>query len=362
MRTVLLLLLTLHALIHLLGFAKAFGLMALPNFQLPVSRPMGLAWLGAALQLLTWLVAMGTGNRWAWVLGVFALGLSQALILIHWDAARWGSLANLLVLILVLAGYGEWLFRQSAEREASRLSAAQEVATVPLQNPDFLPDPVRRWLARSGALDRDPVRGGRVSQRARLQMKPEQSGWAMARATQVSTLSPPAMIWQVRLEMLPFLSILGRDKYEAGQGGMRITLLGLLPFAEEQGPRVDESTLQRFLGEMVWFPSFTLSPYVTWERLDERSARATMNFGEASGSGTFHFDEAGDFIRFEALRYYGNAEDAERHPWILQVQDYATFQGIRVPSKMTATWRLPEGDWTWLELEITDLDYSKFTL
>lgn len=362
MRTVLLVLLALHALIHLLGFAKAFGLMALPEFTLPVSRTMGIAWLGAALLLLAWLVALGTGYRWAWLIGIFALCYSQVLILQYWEAARWGSLANLLVLILVLAGYGEWVFRHRADRETAQLLAAQEINAAPLHSPESLPPPVQRWLTQSGALARGPLRGGRVSQRARMKMKPDQTTWARARATQVSILSPPALIWQVRLEMLPFLAILGRDKYEAGQGEMRIILLGLLPFAEEHGPRVDEGTLQRFLGEMVWFPTFALSPHVAWEPLDERSARATMYYGGVRGSGTFHFDEAGDFIRFEALRYLGSAEDAERHPWILEVQEQASFQGIRVPARMTATWRLPEGDWTWLELEITDLDYSKFTL
>ena len=65
-----------------------------------------------------------------------------------------------------------------------------------------------------------------------------------------------------------------------------------------------------------------------------------MNYKGTHGSGTFYFNEKGDFIKFIALRYKGNEPDSKRYPWVLTVDDYAEFGGIRIPSKMKATWKL----------------------
>jgi len=52
------------------------------------------------------------------------------------------------------------------------------------------------------------------------------------------------------------------------------------------------------------------------------------------------------------MRYQGNEPESERQEWVLEVDEYANFDGVWIPSKMTATWRLPEGDWTWLKLQV----------
>jgi len=39
--------------------------------------------------------------------------------------------------------------------------------------------------------------------------------------------------------------------------------------------------------------------------------------------------------------------------------DYKAFEGIMVPVKMTSTWKLDEGDWNWLNLEVTDIKYNR---
>jgi len=152
--------------------------------------------------------------------------------------------------------------------------------------------------------------------------------------------------------------IKGRDKFTDGKGEMLIRLNSLLNVVNEKGPKMDEGTMQRFLGEMVWYPSAALSPYVTWDPLDDRSAKATMSYLGTSGSGVFYFNENGDFTRFSAMRFMGNEPGAKRHEWIIRVKDYATFDHIRVPSKMEALWKLEQGDWTWLQLEIEDLQFN----
>ena len=58
------------------------------------------------------------------------------------------------------------------------------------------------------------------------------------------------------------------------------------------------------------------------------------------------------------LRYMGNDPEAKQYEWVITVDEYAKFEGIKIPSKCQATWKLDEGDWTWCVLEITELSYN----
>ena len=44
--------------------------------------------------------------------------------------------------------------------------------------------------------------------------------------------------------------------------------------------------------------------------------------------------------------------------WIINAIDHKTINGIKIPAKLEVSWRLEEGVWTWLKLEITDIRYN----
>lgn len=91
-----------HGLIHLMGFAKAFEYAELPQLTQPIPRPWGLLWLLAGLLLLATAAAALLWPRGWWSLGVPALLASQVAIASSWRDARFGTLANLLLLAGVL--------------------------------------------------------------------------------------------------------------------------------------------------------------------------------------------------------------------------------------------------------------------
>lgn len=221
-----------------------------------------------------------------------------------------------------------------------------------------LPSPVRKWLKTTGIIGNPEIKSVYVKQQAQMKMKPNQKKWYKAEAIQYVTTENPAFIWSVKMNMSPLIRIKGRDKYVDGKGEMLIKMNGLINVVNEKGEKLDEGTLQRYLGELVWYPSAALSPYIRWEAIDESSAKATMSYKGTTGSGVFFFNEQGDFVKFSAMRFQGNEPDAKRYEWIVSVNDYAIFDKIKVPAQMEATWKLKEGDWTWLKLNITELKYN----
>jgi hypothetical protein len=87
LRWVLIDLLLLHGLIHLMGFAKAFGYAELPQLTQPISREWGVLWLLARGLVVATAMMLAAGARPYWIVGGLALLLSQLLIMTVWRDA-----------------------------------------------------------------------------------------------------------------------------------------------------------------------------------------------------------------------------------------------------------------------------------
>jgi len=363
MRIFFLIFVLLHALIHLLGFVKGFGIREVKELTLPITKPAGLLWLSATALLVAYAISYLAHSRHAWLIGFIAVAVSQVLIILFWKDARFGTLPNIIILLVSLASYGHYRFqnltRQETEDLISKCSRIQEGKIISESDISRLPDPVKKWLNNSGVTGKPFISVAKSVQQAEMKMKPGQEKWMKASAVQYSFIYVPSFIWIADVRMNSLLKFSGRDRFADGKGEMLIKLNSLINIVNEQGEKLDEAALQRYLGEMIWFPSLALSEYITWQQVDDSTVTATMSYKGTTGSGTFYFDGNGDFVKFSALRYMGNKPDSKRYEWVILVDGYKTFEGIKVPSEMTATWKLEEGDWTWLKLEIAEIKYNE---
>lgn len=351
----------LHGAIHLMGFLKAFNLANIPQLSVPISKTTGLFWLLAFLLFTLAGVLWLTRAYWWGIIAIAAVFLSTVLTISVWREAWFAIFPNLIILTLVLFSLSRTAFNQKVSREVMQIIAdnpAHESEPIASTQLSALPFPVKNWLMSSGIIGKPKVHNVWLRQKAGMKMKPGQENWHQATAEQHFTIDKPAFIWKVNMKMAPFISLSGRDKFVDGKGEMLIKMFSLINVVNENGPRIDEGTLQRYLGEMVWFPSAALSPYVSWEAIDSLSAKATMHHMGNSGTGTFYFNKHGDFVRYTALRYKGNEADAKRYLWIIDAKEHAVVNGIKIPVKMTASWELDEGIWTWLELQIEEVKYN----
>ncbi|MCS5491657.1 DUF6544 family protein [Algoriphagus limi] len=356
MKTAIILIAILHGLIHLLGFLKAFKFAQIEQLTAPISPALGWVWLLGTILFLVFAILGFLENPSAGYFGILAVLISQVLIFSVWQDAKFGTIPNIIILItaIQMLFISNWNQKLEDEKAAFR----EKTESVELRKIRELPKPLIKWLNRIGFDETNPMTMAEIHQSAELKMKPSQDDWKLATAFQLTRVNYPAFHWEVEMQMLPGIKIFGRDQCLNGKGEMLILLGGIFPIVEEKGEKIDEGSIQRLLGELVWIPSLALHPAISWQELDGNSAKASLTIGETIGTGTFFFDENGDFIRFEALRFYENKPESKRFPWILTVQEYSTFQGIKIPSTMRATWRFEENDWTWLKLKIENIQYD----
>lgn len=360
MRIALLIILAIHALIHLFGFLKAFEIAEFEALRQPVSRSFGILWLLAGLILICSLILkLADSNLW-WILGIMGVVISQILIFYFWSDAKFGSIANLIIIVGSILAYFQFSFDRRMEKEIAQITTyTHKLGTKSITEEDIthLPGMVQNWLQASGIVGREPISRVYLKQNLQFKLKQEDQNWSPGTAQQYFSLEPPAFHWTTEMKMNPFIKVLGRDRYFDGKGEMSIKLLGMFAVADaKDNEKTSQATLQRYLAEIVWFPTAALSPHIEWEEIDAQCARAKMTYGGISGSGTFHFDKEGRFRKFTALRYQ-TASDDKPTEWIVRSSRSGTFEGIEVPVACEASWKLEDGEWTWLKLEIVQIKY-----
>ncbi len=99
------LLLIFHGLTHLLGFVNAFHLIDVPRIPDRIPKFEGTLWLLATLMfLLTLILFLIDSPRW-WIPGAPSIVLSQTLIIMNWTESKWGTLVNLVILIVLIISF-----------------------------------------------------------------------------------------------------------------------------------------------------------------------------------------------------------------------------------------------------------------
>ncbi len=368
MRIAVAVLLSIHGLIHLLGWLKSWKLMEVPQltgrtlFELPesLSRTVGAMWLlccvallGAALMLLL------RSGPW-WIAAASGMLLSQLLVIYAWPDAKAGTLLNVILLLPVAIGWAGAQFHKDTQEQVSALLSGvtgQHAESVTQEMLEPLPVPVRRWLDQSGIVGKPIPRSVRLRQRAHMRTEPGADEMP-ASAVQYFRVDRPGFIWHVKLRMMRVLPVVGRDTYLDGQGYMLIKLASLIPVADATGTKINQGSLLRYLGETVWFPAAALSPYIDWEPIDAQSARATMTYGGISEAAVFSFDEQGRFVRLRAERYFGGGPDAQKETWEVQATGWDRVTNHFLPVEGVVRWQLPEGEFTFYRWKLTDIEYD----
>ncbi len=355
-------LIIIHGLIHLMGVVKAFKLAEMEQLTMTITKSGGLLWLLAALLFIITATAFILQKEWWWMVSVPAILLSQILIILYWQDAKFGTIANLMILIVTILGFGTWNFNGMVKTELKSfiVSAPAEKKTVTKDMLLNLPAIVQLWLQKSNVIGQDKIYSVYLRQKGEMRSTPD-GKWMPLTAEQWFTTDNPGFIWVGDAKAALGIHIKARDKYENGTGHMLIKLLSLFTIADVKSKEIDQGTMLRYLSETFWFPSAALNNYIQWKEVDSLTVRAIMTYGGISDSALIKFEANGDLVSFEARRFYDRKEGATLEDWFIQVEPdgYSEFAGIRIPAKSTVTWKLKEGNFTWLKVEITGIEYNK---
>ena len=352
-----------HGLIHIIGFLGEWNL-GLPAFLrenrlIPLSdtsaKTAGIMWLISAFLWLGITLLYFQGKDDFWKVALVTVIISQLLIIVYWPYARFGTIMNILVLGVVIAGIARTTFERNVNREWVRLAAAGSTKVITLNDAD-LPPIVKKWLLATKSKKQVPSRVT-LTQQGAMRSKAS-AAWMSFNAQQYYTVNPPGFIWSSQIKAAPMITIAGRDKFEKGKGNMIIKPLYIHTLANTSGPEIDQGTMLRYMGELIWFPEAAAMQYFTWEQIDSTSAELTMTYNGISAKGVFTFDVSGLVRSFSAERFGDFNGQFRKETWEVRIVEHSLINDHLIGSKCEVTWKLKEGDFTWLKLEVKDITYQ----
>jgi hypothetical protein len=147
------------------------------------------------------------------------------------------------------------------------LPRAARPAGDPVTSADLagLPVPARRYLRFVGAVGRPHDRSLRARFVGRFRFRPD-GPWLRCEAWQFTTAEPAARLFRMRLHRPGLPPMTGWDTYRDGRGGLRATVLGVLPVAQAAGPRFDVAEQVTRLGDaLLLAPPMLLRSAVGWD-------------------------------------------------------------------------------------------------
>lgn len=361
-----------HALLHLLGFAKAFGLAELSQLSRAISRPLGLLWLLAAGLLLLSDLAFFLWPRAFFALGLVALLLSQGVIGTAWSDAKFGTLPNVVLLLAVALSFARF-GPLSLRAEYARKAAAGRSASPPppiLREADLapLPEPVQRYLRRSGAVGQPQVRSMRLRFSGQIRSAP-QAAWMPFTAEQTSFFEPPVRLFQMAATQRGVPADV-MHVFTLGQASMRVRLAGVIPLISARGEELTRAETVTLLNDMaVMAPATLIDPRIGWRALDARQAEATFTLGSNTVRATLLFSDAGDLVDFvsdDRLMSSADGKTFTRLRWSTPLTDLRWFGPATAEQPGTARlaaaaqtlWHAPSGAWAYGQFQLLSVEYN----
>ena len=255
---------------------------------------------------------------------------------------------------------GQRAFSRLVRRDVGALYARTATGRAGVVTDEMLsglPAPVRRCFVQTGMVGRPFVRTVHLRHKGRMQPGAGLP-WMPIDAEEHYSVDPPGFVWDGTVHLGPIPLVRARDMYLDGRGGMLVKVASLVTLVDAGGAGMDQASMTRYLSEMIWFPTAFLGDNVSWDAVDDRSARVTLTDRGRSVTGTMHFDGEGRLTDFVAQRSRTAGESVELATWSTSITAYGEFEGLRLPARGRAVWKLAEGDMEYIDVAITELRYG----
>ena len=215
-----------------------------------------------------------------------------------------------------------------------------------------LPKVLQQYLITTGLLGQPIAKNVLLKQMGLFSQDGEH--WKKIRAEQRVDIQKHEFVWKARLGPVRVT-----DQFVSGKGLLKVQLLGLFRLQEAKGPEIDEGEAQRYLTEMIWYPTAFVDPAIQWGDQEAAAIKASLAYGKGkTATATFHFGNDGLIHKITANRYRTVGMAYELNQWEVSHLEYKDFKGITIPYKAWVCWKLPEKDLCYYQLEITSLNFS----
>ncbi len=354
-------LILIHALIHLMGFLKGQDLGSFDELKLPISKGASWGWLLALILLSIGGIGFLLDVNW-WV-SILMIGviISQILIFAFWQDAKYGTVANVLIGIVLLAGYSaqrfETSFREDVERIHQKIASTNSNSNL-LSEDDIahLPAPVQGYLRYTRSMGKPKITDFSVHMHG--EMRQDETGkWFSFTSEQYNAIAKPSRLFFMKAHVKG-LPTAGYHAYQNDDALMLIKVLSFLPVVDIQEERLFQAETVTYLNDLcIMAPAALIDERFRWESIDDLNAQVHFKNQGVEIAAVLEFAEDGRLINFRS----NDRTDINRRdkiPFSTPIGDYREMNGRLLPAYGEAIWHYPEGDFTYGRFYIDRVDYN----
>ena len=222
-----------------------------------------------------------------------------------------------------------------------------------------LPDAAQQYLRFMGVTGRPADWSYLAHCTGRFRLRPAWP-WLPCEAWQYNSGLDVARVFHLRIGgPLPMSA---RDAYVHGHGSVRGTMLGHLQLVDGSGPEYDVSELVTYLNDAVFCaPGMLLNLPVTWTTAGDRCFDLTLWDAGHRVTARVFLDDQGAPVDFSTEdRWCDLPGGLARVRWTTPMRGCRRAGGRWLPTRGTAIWHLPGGDFSYAELHFRpgDLSYN----
>lgn len=361
MRLALVFAIIIHGLIHLLGFVKAFDMIPVEQLSQPIGKGIGLLWLATMLLWLCVAAGLLMQREWWWMLAIPVGCLSQFLIILQWNDAKFGTALNVLILLAAIVAMAGWRYYHAYLDDATEiLIPAQPDAQQRITGSDLvhLPVPVQKYLTYTGVTQFPKLRNVHI--RFEGEMRGMGQDWFPFASEQYNTFDTPNRLFFMKARMKG-MTVPGYHAYKDGDAEMTIRLFSIFPIVHHEGREMDMAETVTVLNDMcILAPASLIYAPIQWETIDSLTVRATYTHKDITVSARILFNDEGQLVNFISDdRYDISGKAPVRYTWSTPMSYYKEFNGIKVPTYGEAIWHYPEGDFVYGKFYLREIQYNR---
>lgn len=275
-------------------------------------------------------------------------------------------IAGIVLVLMVGAGVivGVGSYETEADIDAFRADVAAIAHDTPPANPAEaalagLPEPVRRYVAFAFPKGIPEAHLVRLTSEGQFR-RPQTEVFNFTTAEQVIAVSEPALMFSATTPILPGIWARAYDFFAHGEMAMKAKIVSSLTVVDErETPALNVISLRRWLLESALYP-YGLLPGgpVTWEAIDDKSARAIVEADGLRASMIAHFDDRGAITHMVAEEdgdlttpYHGSGEHVTR-------SDYRAVNGVMIPHAFVIS-RMADGQiYPFFDAKLTSIAFE----
>ena len=351
-----------HGLIHFMGFAKAYGYGNITQLTKEIFKPMGVLWFSTGLLFII-CIALYLLKKDSWVyFALIAVVLSQILIINSWQDAKFGTIANVIILIVIIIGFFQINFKNAYKSEIKiGLEESKNIQETILNEADiaYLPNPVQKYIRYTGFVGKPIIHNFRVDFAGKIRdhAKPV---WMELTSEQYNFIKTSTRLFYLDATMKG-LPVAGFHCFKNGVAYMDIRLLSMFKVEYQSGKVMDVSETITFFNDIcVMAPGALIDKRIEWLEVMGNKVKAAFTNNEITISAWLYFNEKGEMVNFtsEDRSALGKNGETMKLKWSTPMRDYKNINGYRLASYAETIYTYPEGDFTYATFELKDIMYN----